>query len=625
MQARVAQVYASDADATGHLSLTHWYATSGTVIGSSIDWRHCGHGDTTESWWRWLAGRLGDCGNVSIYSWQAREVIAALDLWGEIEARRWTLDGADPYYREDCGSPSDRRLNGYVVLEGPPTVVLCRSRTCATVCTWLDPQNYGLDSLERYVADSGVAMSVGCGLDGELWHGSVPLQLITSSVGRWVADYYHLVVGLDLAGPQHTAASQAHHGWRYHYMDARITVHDCKPILELERAALYCGRCECRYIGTLHSGGKPGELYGDTDTDGCNRTDVGPIYHLDVNSLYPAVARDARLPVKLRGVYRDMSPTDLSILCDRHCVAADVTVSTETPVVPTRLHGRIVWPVGIFRTTLCGPEIQLLLQHGSVISARTVAVYESANLYERWVSRLYEARLAYARYGKHGLASICKSILNASFGKWSQQSKRWVDVDDRIPPAPYYQWFESLPDAPVPVSYRSLAWQVQRLTIQGETNESFPAITATINSLGRAKLWSLLQTAGLGNTYYYDTDSIFCSGAGLEALRDAGEIDQTAMGKLKVVGTYDRVRFHGRQAYEADGRLVLSGYAGSHYVSGEATAETLRVPPIQHYLLRSQPPGLDRRVAKVRIARGYSHGHVQPDGSVLPIRFTPGE
>lgn len=623
VHAKVQQKYLSESDDVGHMALSSWYAQVGIVVGNTIDWRAESHGERTATWWRWLQEHTAGHAAVHIYSWQAREQLAALGLWDQLADGKYTLDGLDPYGVRNSGKECKDKCRCYVVLEGPPTIVQFKTRHAGIKYTWLDPRNYGVRDLRHWSECGPNEQTERDKLTGEVWFSQAEPQVVTYAVCNLITDYYAAICGLDLGGPEHTAASQAMQAFRYHYMRHRIECHGSDAITKLERAALYGGRCECRYIGELHAGDRPGELYSEDRPMSAARWNTGLIYHLDVNSMYPGLAAAVCLPTRLTA-HVGATDTDTLIAACRACgVIADVIVDTPVPCVPVRSNGHILYPTGRFATTLCGPELTLAHTLGAKLQCRRLALYEVAPIYHNMVERLWSARLQYAEHGKLGMKSLIKAILNSAFGKWAQRRKRWADCPDVMPMSPYMQWWESNGDGGS-AQYRSLAWHVQRQEdCEDESPDVFPAITAYVNSYGRTYLWGLIDTAGWDNVYYYDTDSIFTNETGLQRLRELACLSDTSLGKLKVVGSHGSVRILGRQCYECDGKLTLSGAHGDARCIGDAYAEVLKAPPVGYYLAKRQPPGLDRHIARVSVSRPYPFGHVQPDGRVAPPHFGP--
>lgn len=611
--------YGSDADPIGSLRISKWLASVATCTGGQLVFCDRAGGVDACEWWRWLRTKSLNYDRVWIVSPSARDTMAALDLWGWLEAGSLTLAGADPWRDEARGCDRQLRKDGYVVLESPPTVVSFRYQDSGQVAVWLDPANWGYTPKLWDSMPASVAYGLDEPADTNATACDTRLTEACRGTSAFLASYFRLCHDAGLNAPAHTAASQAMDGFRTNYMQHSITVHDNERAMRLERSALFGGRCEANFIGDLHAGKRPNDNRTDTGTTAPVRDNVGTIYHLDVNSMYPAVVANSIVPVKLECLTRNVPAKLLLEACKTHCVIADVTVDVAVPVVPTRRNGSMIFPIGQFSTTLCGPEILLAAEYGNVVKCELAAVYVGRKLFTDWVGQLWafrrEAEQAVDAYAKKAI----KLILNSLFGKFAQLSRRWVDVPDELPPAAYMQWWGFPGDDDTPVQYRSLAWKVQTLVTRGETAESFPAVTAYVNSYGRARLWDLLYKAGRQHVYYYDTDSLICSALAAANLEQLGEIATGKLGYMSVRGQHRSGRIIGRQAYELDGKLTLSGCPTPAVATGDTHATTVRPAPLDYYLWRGEQPGTERRTASIKLDRPYPFGHVGPDGVVTPI------
>jgi hypothetical protein len=131
-------------------------------------------------------------------------------------------------------------------------------------------------------------------------------------------------------------------------------------------------------------------------------------------------------------------------------------------------------------------------------------------------------------------------------------------------------------------------------------------------------LLHLLQIATRGKVLYYDTDSIWCDQAAVDALYQAGEIHETQLGKLKVVDMYSDVEFIGQKRYIADGKVTCAGIPGVCVPDPAGNVQGLRLRPIGSFLRARQAPGTDYKTVKARLACPYTAGKVDALGFVQP-------
>jgi hypothetical protein len=536
---------------------------------------------------------------VHLYSINAREVIALCGLWDRVLDGKASVSGADPRSTHTDDS-------GYCVLEAPPTIVQFRIGKMATTFVWLDPANFGAN------LDSGKPPS---------WLRPESIETDTDRCALWYADWRGTCDRLKLGSHEHTAAAQAQRGFRQTYMSYPIYVHDSRPAIDMERAALYGGRCECKFIGTVFDWNAPNEDTPNPLWPTPWKVAEGSIYQLDVNSLYAAMAGATQLPTRLDAVLGHMGVGTLKLACRARCVIAEVEVDTDKPVVPVRHEGLTIFPVGFFRTTLCGPELELAIDSGADVHCIRAAVYAQAPIYRDYVLALYRARMMASRQDNRELAQVIKALLNASFGRWAQRTKRWKSDNEAIAWAPFAQWWQRDRPTGKIEQWRSFAWQAQRLVDDGEPNESFPAISAYIASYARVRLWDLIQQAGPANVYYYDTDSIWCNQLGYDRLKQAGELSCEDRGRLKLAGQYGEVEFVGWKRYVADGKLTMAGLPEQHRVNDGVSVEFCRAPAISHFLARHEAPGIAAQDVRARIRVPYQLGKVNNDGTVMPLEI----
>ena len=115
-------------------------------------------------------------------------------------------------------------------------------------------------------------------------------------------------------------------------------------IRELERRCYYGGRCEAYRVGQID--------------ERC--------YQMDVRSCYASICLEHELPLEPVAYYPNGMTLELARDGEEFLYAADCVVRTEMPCYPVRYHGRTVYPVGEFFTSLCGEEFEIALQSGAI-------------------------------------------------------------------------------------------------------------------------------------------------------------------------------------------------------------------------------------------------------------------
>ena len=601
--------------------------------------------DTTDisSLWDALQAFAADGTLTWVFSWNARDLAAQLGLWDRFIRGDVSLSGEDHMDPTTAEGTKPGKWKGYVVMEAPPTVIQFRFKGGSGHVRWVDVANYGVDSAWEILRATGMDGAAASMLPSGPIPAEPPAIALAPAVYKFAHSLYDTVARFQFGSFQATAASQAQHAFRHRFLDYPMDVHADNAVLALERDALYSGRCECGIIGIVHDRDIP--IVRDTNMDEVIReiSADGPIYQLDVNSLYPAVARDAMIPSKLTGVHADVPPEMLLGMVSSVACVARVLVETDEPIVPVRVNTKelgkgsyidrgydsdprdvdkgVIWPVGRFWTTLAGPELMLAFHEANIVKCSVVATYESHPHFRRWVDELYAWRNQCRQEGDSIGAKVCKRILNSLFGKFAQRNKRWVDVDDALSTDPFAQWWRRNAETGLPEQWRSFAWHVQRLTDLGEHAESMPIITAWITSLARVRLWEMIQAANEHNVYYYDTDSIWTNREGLGKLQRADMVHQTKLGKLKLEKAYDVVQYYGIKHYVADGHVVCAGLPADSRLTADGRAEIRSRPPLSSYLWKREAPQADEVQMTIPVLRPYLHGKIEADGRTGPLRL----
>lgn len=400
---------------------------------------------------------------------------------------------------------------GYPYYEGQTAIHRWRKGKRTIVC--LDVGNYFPGSLERLGESIGLEK-------GEVDFDTVDDATLSRYcrqdvriILKAMTNYFDFVKMHDLGGFRVTASSQAMAAFRHRFMGHKIWLHGDPDVVALERKAYHGGRVSMLFKGTLPK---------------------QPYYKLDYNSAYPSVYGHFEYPTNFISMRPNLTLAALEETLKTRCVIATVDLVTDEPAYPILRDHRLYFPVGSFTSTLTTRELAYALKHGHIIRVGQVAVYRKAQLFKRFVEDLYALRLRYKADGNKGFEYMVKRMLNGLSGKWGQHKivRKILGTAD-----PYIMHIE-----------RVLIYQTRKLasvvtyggkvyleTKEHESYNAFVAIVAHITADLRMKLWGDVQTAGLENCYYFDTDSIFVNEVGKLNLRH--RIDPLKLGYLKIEGT----------------------------------------------------------------------------------------
>jgi len=448
---------------------------------------------------------------------------------------------------------------GFIAIEDPPNILAYRLKDCKARITWVDLRNYGMD----------------CPV------GTANGSRVCNWLYRWWIDYAALIRQANLGGPQTTAAAQAFHGFRCNYYSGGIYCHDYERANRIENQGYYGGRSEAYLIGTAQRN----------------------CWHLDYRSLYPAICTDTRTPVRLVRILDNPSESHAAYYCSAQCAIAEVTIRTEEPAYPYRRqinssvadaksgccdtlpdnsYGTdVIYPVGTFRTTLCGPELYDAFAHNRILVCHSLAIYEVDYALKTFAECLYAIREEEDDGCTSLVGSVVKRILVSIAGKLGQRDRRWTPCSDEWGDIRYGEWWGS--DAHKnPCRYRAIAGHVFREEIGGFSFNAVPATAAWICSEGRMRLLRAIRIAGWKEVYYCDTDSIVCSERGYDNLISADLVAPRTLGKLYLKCGPVRFEARGIKYYLEDGNITCAGLPKGYTCSDGDTA---------HYWHEQRLPG----------------------------------
>ena len=233
----------------------------------------------------------------------------------------------------------------------------------------------------------------------------------------------------------------------------------------------------------------------------------GPIFHYDINSLYPYVMKEFKYPDITRRLVRTVKP-DFNLY---GMAKVDVEIPYSFfPCLPFRSEKEILFPYGKIQGVYCYPEIREALMHGGKILKTHWALEYDRGIdpFSRYVETCYKRRLE----SENKLDdTFWKLMMNSLYGKFGSKDSLLTLHDDR------------------------------EFTITTASRFSNVIWAAYVTCYARLTLLYHLQAAE--TVYYTDTDSIFTS----KELKISKEL-----GALKLVGVYKRCEFFGNKVYVTD-------------------------------------------------------------------------
>lgn len=423
-------------------------------------------------------------------------------------------------------------------------------------------------------------------------------------------------------GPwQPSIAGLAFSAYRSRFMRPRsVLVHSYVDVLAMERDAYVGGIVATNFVGRVE----------------------GPVYEVDVCSMFPHVARNY-LPEKILGQSRRMSGKLLLEMSKEFMLCANVVIKSDTNTYPVHLPHGTYYPVGEYTTSLAHPELVLALQRGDIRWVNFASWYTRSKFFKSYMEHFIAMKSQYRQLDPPNecFATLCKYYGNSLYGKCGQQSPQWrewcdsnlavIEEQRKLPkgslqgqkPPEVFMAEESMSfaDLGCTLAVRNYWGALEVKCEHTESRDSCPIVAATITSYARVFLRKCQDIAGPKNWYYSDTDSLWCNGEGLRNLTRAGLIASEVIGKLSVVREHRHMIVHGNKDYETDTVRKLKGIRMSARPCGPNVYEQEQFPSATSQLRRGKHDGLYIRRIRKHLARQINRCKVGPDGWTSPLRF----
>ena len=588
------------------LTLRSWCLISLRLENGRVTRRKVYHGTSAEAFWRQLTGLAG--GNACNYCFahNLTHDCTQLLFWKALDDGYFTL--TKPGASEADRTDSERRDEvGKLAVDGIPSFIVCyhgrATYKFVDTCNYWPKKLYdigesiGLRKLpfpEANASDND--WQEYCYRDCQIIE-----YAVVSLLERWKREnsgvFQLTAAGLAMTNFRHTCDVRTEDG-----QSIDIVCNPGGTEHTIEREAYFGGRTTCYFVGYA----------------------TGKIYHLDCNSLYPAVMARHNYPRRFARYQNGMTHDELQSAMRVYGVIARVSISSKHHAFPVRIDGQQYHCTGKYWTSLCGPELQRAIDTESIHRIGTVQLYSVAPLFAKWVSYWYNRKVEAVRRGSSGLADLefAKLMLNSLSGKWAQRGRYWRLRPDRIPPRRWGGWVEMDRSTGTYEKWRAIAGNSQIQEEVGEPPHAFPAISAFITSHAREYMRHVIEGCPPESVYYSATDSIICDVRGYESIRSRGLVDQTALGKFKVCGVYSDCTILGPNHYMLDGKEVCSGVLGKH-LSSQVSSRTVEIWEGPASLI-AQGPRSDVEITRVPVpkVRPDFRGEITKDGWWRPYRLT---
>lgn len=404
----------------------------------------------------------------------------------------------------------------------------------------------------------------------------------------------------DLGSWQLTGAGQSYAAFRHRFLTHQMLVHGDTEALAAERRAMWTGRCEAYWRG---------------------RTGHVGVEEWDLSLAYARIARDNDLPVQLIG---EPSPdSDLGELLEhkRFAVLADVEVTTDRPVVPCQVDGRMAWPVGRFNTTLWGPELRLALECGATVVPSRIWAYATRPALREWgtwiIDRLTNPDSDITPWQR----IVLKHWARALIGRFGMRYSAWehfgVTQALRLMHLDVY-------DATTGEEYvmSQLGQDFYRSAGEVEWDQSQPAITGYVMSIMRVWLWQLMQAMGDKAVLYADTDSFYIT---KEHHDQAVMLAASKLGEgLRLKELFKRATILGPRQIVTDGRPRIAGLPSRAVAMPDGSFQGEVWASLSASMRRGTPSAVITTDRRWKVSGVDNRRAPGPDGWTIPITVEGG-
>jgi len=279
---------------------------------------------------------------------------------------------------------------------------------------------------------------------------------------------------------------------------------------------------------------------------------------------------------------------------------------------------KTAYPIGRFETTLTTPELIEALTHNEIVKVLEMATYNKANIFREYVEHFYNLRLYYKAQGDQLRDKLCKLLLNSLYGKFGQRGYEEQLVGYALPNEystfVIYNYGKNSKKEIIRVGGSELM-----RTQKPEHYNSFPAIAAHVTGFARMLLWRLIKVAGLDNTFYMDTDSLFVNQQGLNNLSD--EIDPLRLGALKLEHTSHFSKFYAAKDYTLQTKSAHKGVKANAIKIAHNVYQQERWPKLKGLWRSDDPERYEVETFTKTLHRHVYSGVTLPSGRVVPFQL----
>lgn len=463
----------------------------------------------------------------------------------EFEESRLVVEWPRSNRKREDNKVDNVHARALCIIESPPTIIAAKVVASQGRVVIVDTLNWFSQTVEKLADTIGTKLPDPVTQDSDTESIYCRLTAECQTIMDTFVNLIQWVKEFDGGMFRYTAPSQAMSAYRHRFMEKQIYVHDSPEAKDLERKAYFGGRSEVFKLGKI------------------NRI----VHQIDVNALFPSVMQNGYFPNMLDRY--EIRPDYSAEMPEIEWInsVAEVQLCTKEATFPVRTEKSVLYPIGTFATALCGLELDYAKRKGYIVAVRSWSTYRTAKLFNKWVTELWQLRQEYREAGNKLYAEFTKRLMNSLYGKFGQMSPKWENVQDDCTNLPWSRWAVKDTQSGESQQYRSFGWQVQKQAAKGEIDGTFVAISAFVTSAARMRMNALRAIAGSENVYYQGIDGLIVLPLGLERLRQAGEVSESELGKLRLQLTCNTGEIIGCSDYRLDDKEVISGRSFNHEIT----------------------------------------------------------
>lgn len=513
-----------------------------------------------------------------IYTDDVRTTLTLTDWWARIESRSCRLvpGQTKPTTPEiaaklivsesdeqaiDIAHRSESPTDAYIIqaIIAGVNVGIYRYRTLGKSFQWCNHSQY-LTATEEEIASS---LNFHWTHDGSYQEGqSHVYRHVVDRVHLWLAFHqqfadWWLAIDGGPWGP--TAAALAYQFLRRRLTPRTVLHHNDERVGELEKQAIHGGRRSVWFVGNIGNE-STWDRFKDTaparSRYGCINS---PMVHFDVRSMYPFILNEMQFPIERIKYLRKTSVAQIQELLKSFGVVARCKIQTYRSELPYRDETGVCYPIGVFWTTLAGPEIIQAIGNGEILDISSAAIYKLGRPFQRATNHLLDLRGQYREQQNRAWEMLVKQLSNSMSGKLAANSYIWEARSKIVAPHQWGPWILRGSGGTIEKTYQvrcGMVWE--RVKIE-ESIRPMGASYAYLTSFGRLLMSIYRRLLPPNCILSQDTDGLWCTEDAIPYLEYPSDTMHSAAGELHRDHSSTVGRFWGPQTYWHSGGYVLTG------------------------------------------------------------------